>query len=337
MSSDEKSFPTWDEFFDTSESIPLDPDDLTKGSFQAYTVGDVTASSDCIFALFHGGGHTSMSWAQAARLIKAHSTAKNPLGCIAFDYRGHGLTTVEGPEDISNDTLASDALTVLNRMLPAAPESSSSDVPVPVVLVGHSVGGAAVVHTALASAANAAEGALDKTIRGLSGVVVIDVVEGSALAWIAMMPLFLSKRPKSFGSLEDAVSWAVKSNTLASEASAKISIPAQLKMDPDEGYYVWRTDLAKTEPWWQQWYTGLSSKFLSLKVPKMLIVAGRDRMDDELTVAQMQGKFQFVLVGDCGHCVQEDAPATVADALSQFALRNRFKDMAKLNAKLKKK
>jgi protein phosphatase methylesterase 1 len=329
----EATLPTWSDYFDSMQDLAIDADDAKQSSFRVYTAGDVTEASECIFALFHGGGHSSMSWALAASLIKNSSSSKHPYGCIAFDYRAHGHTTFEGPEDLSTETLVNDAFTVLSRVLP----TSQSDIPVPVVLVGHSVGGGVVVHLALASAANAAAGNTEKVIPGLSGVVVIDVVEGSALASLALMPLFLSKRPASFGCLEDAIEWSIKSSTLHNIASAKISIPAQLKVDPDSGAYVWRTDLAKTEPWWQDWYTGLSAKFLSIKVTKMLIVAGRDRMDDELTVAQMQGKFQFVLVGSVGHCVQEDAPETVAEKLVEFAQRNRFKDMAKLNAKLKKK
>lgn len=38
----------------------------------------------------------------------------------------------------------------------------------------------------------------------------------------------------------------------------------------------------------------------------MLLLAGTDRLDKELTIAQMQGKFQLVLLPSCGHAIQED-------------------------------
>ncbi|CAC5368175.1 PPME1 [Mytilus coruscus] len=52
--------------------------------------------------------------------------------------------------------------------------------------------------------------------------------------------------------------------------------------------YTWRIDLGKTEPFWKGWFQGLSEKFLSCDCPKMLLLAGVDRLDKELTIGQMQ-------------------------------------------------
>ena len=46
----------------------------------------------------------------------------------------------------------------------------------------------------------------------------------------------------------------------------------------------------ETERHWQGWFEGLSQLFLSIPVPKMLILAGVDRLDKQLTIAQMQGE-----------------------------------------------
>ena len=54
--------------------------------------------------------------------------------------------------------------------------------------------------------------------------------------------------------------------------------------------YMWRTDLGATEPYWRGWFTGLSAKFLAGKTAKLLLLAGADRLDKELMVAQMQGE-----------------------------------------------
>lgn len=51
----------------------------------------------------------------------------------------------------------------------------------------------------------------------------------------------------------------------------------------------WRTDLGKTQPFWEGWFTGLSKKFLTGRGGKMLLLAGTDRLDTELTIGQMQG------------------------------------------------
>ena len=75
-------------------------------------------------------------------------------------------------------------------------------------------------------------------------------------------------------------------------------------------------------------YRGLSSKFLSFKVrnctpselhspppsptpsqgARLLMLAGTDRLDKELMIGQMQGKFQMVVLPASGHCVQALAP-----------------------------
>ena len=54
------------------------------------------------------------------------------------------------------------------------------------------------------------------------------------------------------------------------------------------------------------WYTGLSGAFLGVRVPKVLLLAGTDRLDRELTIGQMQGRFQMVLLPQVGalvHCL----------------------------------
>lgn len=87
-------------------------------------------------------------------------------------------------------------------------------------------------------------------------------------------------------------------------ASARVSIPSQLVKH--DGEYRWRVSLDKTEPYWTGWFTGISELFLATKIPKMLLLAGTDRLDTALTVGQMQGKFQLVVLPSVGHTIQED-------------------------------
>jgi protein phosphatase methylesterase 1 len=51
-----------------------------------------------------------------------------------------------------------------------------------------------------------------------------------------------------------------------------------------------------TKPYWEGWFKGLTECFLNTRVPKQLLLAGSDRMDKELTIAQMQGKFKLVVL-----------------------------------------
>lgn len=88
--------------------------------------------------------------------------------------------------------------------------------------------------------------------------------------------------------------------------------------------FVWRIDLTKTEKYWKEWFKGLSLMFLGVSVPKLLLLAGVDRLDKDLTVGQMQGKFQMQVLPQCGHAVHEDSPDEVAEALATFVIRHKF-------------
>lgn len=84
-------------------------------------------------------------------------------------------------------------------------------------------------------------------------------------------------------------------------------MPAQVveKDDAKTGQkvYVWRTDLLATKEHWVEWFKGLTECFLNLRMPKQLVLASNDRMDKELTIAHMQGKFKMVVIDNVGHVI----------------------------------
>lgn len=95
--------------------------------------------------------------------------------------------------------------------------------------------------------------------------------------------------------------------------------------DPDVSGYTWRTNLAKTQPYWNGWFDGLSAQLLAAPVQgKFLLLAGIDRLDKPLTVGHMQGKFMMKVLPKCGHAVHEDVPERVAAAIGDFLVRNKF-------------
>ena len=49
-----------------------------------------------------------------------------------------------------------------------------------------------------------------------------------------------------------------------------------------------------------------------------MLLAGSERMDKELTIAQMEGRFSMVVIEDVGHSIQEDNPARVTEVLKEF-------------------
>ncbi|CAH1778219.1 unnamed protein product [Owenia fusiformis] len=340
---------SWEEYFDHMEDVQINND-----TFRVYMRG----SDGPVLLFLHGGGFCGLTWAVLTRSL----TRLVNCQCVAIDLRGHGDTKTEDEEDLSADRMAQDVGDVVHALY--------GDKSPPIMLIGHSMGGAIAVHAAK-----------DHRVPGLIGLGVIDVVEGTALEALTSMQSFLRGRPQAFDKLETAIEWCVRTGQIRNHESARISMAGQLKIrnhehtaadefaeelvssphttasptvgasatiteEDEEGggksteetakntefkepssaptpKYVWRIDLSKTEKYWEGWFRGLSQHFLSCDVPKLLMLAGVDRLDKDLTVGQMQGKFQMQVLPQCGHAVHEDAPDKVAEVLATFMIRHR--------------
>lgn len=87
--------------------------------------------------------------------------------------------------------------------------------------MGHSMGGAFAVHFV--------DLCPDEDIRSrVVGLVVIDVVEGTAKESLASMQQVLRGRPKSFRSINYAIEWYVRSGQSRNAEAAKVSMPGQI-------------------------------------------------------------------------------------------------------------
>lgn len=303
---------------------------------------------------------------------------------VSIDIRGHGETKVENCDDLSIETLVNDIEQVLHKLF-------NEGIP-PLILVGHSMGGAVAVRVAL-------QPSLEHCIQGIA---VIDVVEGTAMDALASMQSFLRSRPTHFKSIEHAIEWCVRSGQVRNVDSARVSMPSQiincetgkLAINEVESYtsvsdesvptptrhapladriaeesdgeadgeadgesepssetivehfvkpsavgdgassmkYKWRIELSRTERHWSGWFRGLSAAFLAVRAPRLLLLASIDGLDRELTVGQMQGKFQMQVLTRCGHAVHEDTPGEVARVVAAFALRHRLTSTTELGA-----
>uniref|UniRef100_A0A069DYU3 Protein phosphatase methylesterase 1 n=1 Tax=Panstrongylus megistus TaxID=65343 RepID=A0A069DYU3_9HEMI len=331
---------SWDKYFTGKNDVLING-----SSFRTYTLGD----SGPAIVLLHGGGYSALSWS----LLSAKLTELVECQLLALDLRGHGNTSTPSDDDLSIETLANDVVEVINTVY---------DECTPIILVGHSLGGSIAVHAGH-----------HPNLKSLIGLVVIDVVEGTALSALSSMQSILRGRPQCFNSVEEAIRWSVQSGQLKNIDSARVSMPGQIKnlntnklateeiqMDtPEEieeskvrvplagvesiseeeesqfkvpgtlhGKYGWRIDLRATEIFWPAWFQGLSKLFLSCEAQKLLLLASLDRLDTDLTVAQMQGKFEIHAFeqsrGRCGHAIHEDIPDAVAEVLATYLVRNMF-------------
>lgn len=352
----------WNQYFSESKDVKIN--DAT--TFRVYTRG----TTGPVLLLLHGGGFSALSWA----CFSASITQLVDCRCVAIDLRGHGDSTTADDLNLAEETLSRDVADVVHKLFD---ENDEGKDPPPIVMLGHSMGGAIAIHVANKD-----------LLPTLIGLIVIDVVEGTALEALANMQSFLRGRPKSFATLEKAIEWAVRTGHIRNSDSARVSMIGQLKKtdgetatheletktqngessaarhsaglealqeDEDEPEdsstpsnvsgnnangssntpsqsqpgYVWRIDLAKTEPYWKGWFSGMSQLFLGCAVPKLLLLAGVDRLDKDLTIGQMQGKFQMQVLPQSGHAVHEDSPDKVAESVATFLVRNKFAEPTK--------
>ncbi|KAH1223232.1 Protein phosphatase methylesterase 1 [Glycine max] len=302
-SSSEKYAPLdWSVYFDKEDDVAI-PE--SNDVFHVYTAG---TEGPVVFCL-HGGGYSGLSFAVSASKIKEKARV------VAMDLRGHGKSLTEDDLDLSVETMCNDVLAVIKELY--------SDSPPAIILVGHSciilltIIGKKLLHHQSMGGSIAVHVAARRSLSALAGLVVVDVVEGTAMASLIHMQKILSSRMQHFSSIEKAIEWSVRGGSLRNIDSARVSIPATLN-------YLYRTELEKTEQYWKGWYEGLSDKFLSCPVPKLLLLAGTDRLDRSLTIGQMQGKFQMVVVRHTGHAIQEDVPDEFATLIVNFISRNRI-------------
>ncbi|XP_074598145.1 protein phosphatase methylesterase 1 [Brevipalpus obovatus] len=361
-------------YFDEHVDIKIPESEDT---FRVYVSGfQANPSDSLLLVLLHGGGYSGLTWSLFSKCVQELCVCR----IASIDLRGHGGTVTADESDMSSQTLAHDVGQVVKALLD---QTGHHDELPPIVIVGHSMGGALAVHCTVL---------LQEILPTIVGMIVIDVVEGTALEALQSMQSLLRGRPKSFATLEKAIEWCLRSGQTKNLEAAKVSMPGQLKnlitsklgadevddsesdqqasddkpaprrlfvsddqileeaetneeekaepvsssrLDPPQSdisnssvkdnEYSWRIDLSKTEPYWKGWFQGLSDLFLSSPVQgKLLLLAGIDSLDRQLTIGQMQGKFQMQVLPQVGHAVHEDSPEKVADAVATFLVRNRF-------------
>lgn len=225
-----------------------------------------------MFFCLHGAGLSALSFAAFAKQMKDECTV------VAFDWRGHGRNAQEEPNELSEENLLNDSERVLKFLTSEIDEFKERSI----LIMGHSMGGA----IASKLTTRIMEGEDEEYKHRIKAYFVIDVVEGSALDVLPMMEQIVKQRPPTFDSLEDVVKWGYMNHESRFLESARVSMPDRVRQN-EEGKYEWKVDLLESKQYWRDWFIGLSDSFIKGSIPKMLILAAADRMDRELTIAQM--------------------------------------------------
>lgn len=251
----------------------------------------------------HGVGSSRHTFTQLIDYLLASDLQP---GVLSFDARHHGKTSSVDPNEPINlyaETLQDDLEAIVWYYL------EKYDIKVPLLVIGHSMGGNIASQVCKA-----------KRLPNVRGLVVLDAVEGYAVQALSSMPSLVKTWPASFASLDEAAEWGVRSRQLRTIDAARISVPGMLKLV--DGRYVWVLDLLETKPFWDSWFKGLDQAFLSAGASRLLILAGTGRLDKDLLMGQMQGKYQLVVFNDCGHFLHEDRPSKVGITIVEFWERN---------------
>ncbi|XP_022901193.1 protein phosphatase methylesterase 1 [Onthophagus taurus] len=185
----------WEKYFDSKRDVKIG-----ESIFNVYLKGN----SGPVVAMLHGGGYSALTWA----LFTEEITRKVECQVLAIDLRGHGLTNTEDDMNLSLEILASDVDEIIKTIF-------TENIP-PVVLIGHSMGGAIAVESAY-------------LIQTAVALCVIDVVEGSAMESLSAMQSILRGRPNSFKTIDQAIQWSFRSGQTHNLEAARISMPGQIK------------------------------------------------------------------------------------------------------------
>lgn len=160
------------------------------------------------------------------------SQVNNQLSCKENKYSEEYLDKMWDIDQMTND-----AKNIIERIIKKDLENESND-DISLFLIGHSMGGAVA----------------SKTVKLLpqewiKGLMLIDIVEGSAMDALPHMNKVIASRPSKFDSIEQAIKWAYSSRTIKNLDSCNVSIPSQLTNVNNK--YVWKVDLLSGEKYWK--------------------------------------------------------------------------------------
>ncbi|CUM67257.1 uncharacterized protein PRCAT00004950001 [Priceomyces carsonii] len=260
-----------------------------------------------IFVFHHGAGSSAMTFGKLAESLIEHSES----GFLLFDARSHGSSSKA--DDYSLSSLTKDFKFIIDKFTATYNPKNT------IYLIGHSLGGAVLTNYLVEN---------PDQCHNVKGLIMLDIVEETAVKSLSAMPSFVQKRPRAFKSLQDGIDWHFHvSHLLNNYDSACISVP-DLLWKSDNGSYEWITDLYATQSYWDTWFKGLSQNFIDCgkkqNIAKLLILSAHETLDKSLIIGQMQGKYQLVVfnnIAKAGHFLHEDIPKQIAQTLIDFVKR----------------
>ncbi len=272
-------------------------EDAEEKSLAVGISGELSTSDICLLFL-HGAGSCRATWHDQVEALSPYFLI------LAPDMRSHGESSF--CSDLSLHSLVEDISKVIKDLSDIIETRR-------IVVIGHSVGGSIAANIA----ANESS---------VAGVIVIDLVEETALESLQHMRAVLDSWPSSFNEVSDCIKWSTKMRRPQSMRCAEISIPPLLKFNPTTSRYEWTTALGLFEEHWESWFEGFDSSFLDLTIPHCLLLASAERLDSKMCAAHMQGLYELHVVqgGMGGHFIQEDNSEETLGIIVNFLKRRQL-------------
>uniref|UniRef100_A0A673I5C9 Protein phosphatase methylesterase 1 n=1 Tax=Sinocyclocheilus rhinocerous TaxID=307959 RepID=A0A673I5C9_9TELE len=308
----------WSQYFETMEDVEVENDNSKDISFVYCCEDSCSGSHGPVLMLLHGGGHSALSWAVFTSVICSRIDCR----VVAMDLRGHEMLL---------------SLRDVGKVV----EALYGENPPPIMIIANHVPsllGLCVIDVVEGTAMDALNSMQNflrsrpKTFKSVENAIEWSVksgqirnVESARVSMVGQVKK--CEEPLSSPGVSRSISEGIIEEEEEDEEGGESNHKRKKEDDQEikkECLYTWRIELSKTEKYWEGWFKGLSSLFLTCSVPKLLLLAGVDRLDKDLTIGQMQGKFQMQVLPQCGHAVHEDAPEKVADALATFMVRHKF-------------
>jgi len=135
---------------------------------------------------------------------------------VAWDIRGHGGHCRPDETQMDQDTLIEDTLQMLDYTHKRYPDRS-------ILILGHSMGGSIAIKTMARIEAMPNDVELKKVIKA---ILIIDVVEGTAMEALPFMEQIVKNRPPQFPDMRSVVKYGIQSGQVKDMKSARVSMPA---------------------------------------------------------------------------------------------------------------
>eukprot|EP00827_Trimyema_finlayi_P001097 TRINITY_DN1373_c0_g1_i1.p1 TRINITY_DN1373_c0_g1~~TRINITY_DN1373_c0_g1_i1.p1 ORF type:complete len:325 (-),score=39.95 TRINITY_DN1373_c0_g1_i1:220-1194(-) len=287
---------SWKQYFDSQEF-------LANGT-SLYKTDN--CQQELAIICMHGAGQSALSFACLAKQLCQFAQI------FAFDFRGHGDSQFkENFDNLSVETLVEDALIAVKFIIEQSKKKQK------LLIVGHSMGGAIAIRAVEKLLA------IKEVSQLIKGICVIESIEGTAIEFFPIMAEIIKEKPQKFSCVEQAIQFSYKANLIKNLESARISVPQEVKQDSQNSSFTWRVDLLKSQQYWLGWFKNLNSIFLNLKIPKLILISDYSKLDTDLIIANMQGKFKMSVIPQSNHNIHEDNPIETAQISKEFL--NRFR------------